>query len=1625
MALEISIRPASGVPTKPDDRSVAVELRYQRRIQDSPDGAASVAQSVRIVLDASRSASATLDDASGNRVDLDFLNDDGSSALSRVAVASSSGVVDVQLSARDLDALRTPNQKLPSDSSAVPLPRAARLVPITPAAVDFTRCTLAVAPLGTAADWNSHRLGALFGSEGPITTSLDIGGRDVSALAGLQWQPSHVAVDGTFIPALVVQSGVGWLWWLTGQRQALGCVIDDLGDARPRTFALPLPAFSTDGASGAGDVRGRRTAPADVTEAEVANNPGIYGEDPGAFCTPFSNPERVLSERAFFTIARVTQPEIGPTASTNSRSVRLLQLDGDGPAHPAAVAPVPGAVAALGAVGRVAAATLPARHVLDPAYVGLIKTLPAGRTALDGAHPVQWEDDIAQYQAVTIALGHILEFRVRWRSNGYSLGNVVKTLTLAPRQVKRIQKIEWDRSERAQRTERTQLRDQVSDETVRERDYHDAVAANLSEWASGQSHSDTEAIAGGIGFFASGVLGGIGGGAGSSNSSSYQEGGRTTTASELQRLRDAIRRHGDSLRRLESTVVNEVTQEETVTGTTEVIRNPNYGHSLTVIYYQILRHLKVTTEFAGVRECVFVPFAIKAFDVQRAYRWRESIQASIRAPQYARALRYLKDVATNFATSDIPPGARAGQRLTYLRGSLYVSLAIERPRDADGKFDAGQWLVVQPLLGTPALGIFTALMAATEAQRDRAFQTDYAPGIAARWANRMQFRVGGRVLNADCTLASRYQFNRTVRIDFVIPAEELAGLTRQALQQLVVAPLHGLPPGSVANLTRLTLTYNTDRFERTVEGRTGVNDLITVATGAPESATVVLPLDDWERVDEQAEIRRSVNDLIEHLNEHVEYYHKAIWWRMDRDRLLMMLDGFFVPGTNNVSVASVVDREPIGIIGNSLVYRVGAASFLGYGEIKTPGQLRALYAEKEPSSDPVLVSLPTDGLYAQTIMDRCEALEEHYGNLDWILQQPEPDLGTIAPELLQSRRADTASSTQPTPFPSTIINLQNAPEAPPPAGLQGVLNAVTNPNAFRDMAGLAGTQANAMGALNTAANLATNFGNQAAALALAKLAQTAHATQTADQKLASVKRAVDKDLIDKGAAAETTRQILKDMSGTSTEAKPPHQDDAINAAIDTARSVPGSSVEASTADGSVKVQMGDGDGADGAGPGFDPTDVIFASYGGTSAVREHVVLVGGPCNWYNCFGKTDPGTGDFKLNPAPHTLGDVDDFINATKGNYTHDKYWANFLEPVPRLFDAGLVKPKANDIVTILVFYPPYLARQARDWAASPWNTQQWLDSPWVAGKAPYDPMVRRNDQGATDAVSRPPKAVPGAQPANDYATAPVDELRIDHEILMRATTEGLRPNQTYQMRPHQPTDWIDQIHNLPRRIVFGSQLGGPAKLKGVLVKILLVASPQQVLDYMATGEVTARRWRHLLDTVDEADMGNMDGPSLTDMADAWWDFAVVPEKPVPRGARAKVPPEWGKTPRVDRARVKIVRFDYFGHSNKSNLFLRYGWNVAKGDSDIPRADQAMEMSADDFNAALGGKNAVDKHAQAKLWGCSLGLDFADKFAASFPAVEAADSLTTFEELFSAPDAMPHPVSGGAWKDFAAAVPI
>lgn len=1029
------------------------------------------------------------------------------------------------------------------------------------------------AQAGGAANPQTAAARGLLGlGEGDDLTEFEVGVLDVAAAEpaaanALGLAAASVRADGSFDFAVPVEGDeVGWFWLLLGPTAYAGYQPDRVTVATRRNVTVILPPAGADeaGAGGAGGATaggGSGIPPSLFDEQQVLGNPGEFADDPGQACTPFSNPQRVLGERPFFTVLRVDQPEVGGEGSLVMtrplildlappvRASTLLQsFPGEGSDRPAAdprltrstrLLVLNDAARESAEEARSLVRALAAKPV-SPTWVRWVRTRPQERRTVTPRSPIEWEGDPAVYQAGSVAGGHVLEHRVQWRSNGYSLGDVSYTLTLAPRQTRRISKVSWRRQETASRRERTAQADRVAQTTERDRDYSDAVQSSLSEWAKGGSTSSTTGAAGGIGFALGPVV--IGGGAahGRASSEGWQSGGRRVAASEQQSLRDAIRQFGESVRRLESTVVTELAQEEEVEGVSETVRNINYCHALTVLYHEILRHYRVDTAFAGVRECLFVPFSISPFDVAKALKWRDKLRAGMLARDLRWALDRLDEVANAWVDSDVPAGRRSSHPVSYLTGSAYVRLSVERPRDRGEEEQIAAyrdlWTRFAPLMGTSVSAVVARLEQQNQ-DRDGYFQREVAPGIATRWADRLKIVVGGAVLDqADFTLASAYRFGGTVRVDFTVPVD--GRFTREDLQSVTLRSDDALPAGSTADLVRTRMHYYTEHFDNGVDSAQTTNDLVTSDTGLPDpqGAVARFPLTPWERQDLRRVVEDAVDRLLVHLNANAVYYHKVIWWQMDRDELFMLLDGCIAPYGRRLengvwvedtgrSVASVVEREPLGILGNSLVFRVAAGAFLGIDGHQSPAALHRYYFDGQLRPQPLRVSLPTDGLYAQAIMDACEACEEHQGSTDWVLSQAEPELEALAGQL-GSRRAEPGGL-NPAAMPETLINLQNAPAAPDPTGLAGILGAVTNAQAFRDMAGLAGTQANAMGALTQASALATSFGQMAVDLQKAK-----QATADAKHKLSNIEKARGSGLIDDAEAQRQAGAALGDQNTT-------------------------------------------------------------------------------------------------------------------------------------------------------------------------------------------------------------------------------------------------------------------------------------------------------------------------------------------------------------------------------------------------------------------------------------------------------------------------------------------------------------
>lgn len=1042
--------------------------------------------------------------------------------------------------------------------------------PIVPAELPFRNMLMVVAPVKRASIPAAMLKKYLGESGSEVSAKLDVTPNQFfSDLKADVLNSVSPTIQGLFEFRMPVrETDDCWLWALSGSLTFGGLVANPQTAARfRRVIWLPTDAGVTKEPGEGIQPSHSETAPGipvDPSEQELLHSPELFADDPGTHCKPFSSPNRIVGEKSFHTVLRVTQPEISADAAAPKPPrpkdlVGLFQLDATdlvmAAARPRSEDSPPeqpiGRVrrgltrsvlgnlanvreAMTADVGAAVAGNSPLTPEAELVVAERADVLrkSVGRQMLTSATELDW-DDMTPTQASSLAYGHILEHRVRWRNNGYSLGDVLYSLALAPRQTKKILTVHSEVRDRVSRREVTTASEQVAQSTTKEYSYSDAVQAGLSEWAKGGSSSSTTGAAGGFGLAIGPVV--LGGGAshGRAESDSWQEGGRKVAATEEQSLRDAIRQYGDSLRRLESIVIQEQTQEETTQAVSEIVRNPNYCHSLTIIYHQILRHLRIDTETVGARECVFVPLSIAPFTWTKIIRWRDALAGAMQGSPLLWVMNHLEDVQEGFANSEIAPGPRADQPIRYLSGSIYLQLAIERPGGSEESFDPAKWITLSAFIGRPVREVYERLKQ-QQSQMDQIFQAEFAPEIATKWVDKLLFKVGGAALNnVDMTLATRYGFNRTIRVDFTCTPDRR--ITRRDLESFsietpAIAPL---TPGSVANVRQASIHYYTADFDRQQSTNSLAHDLISIADGTAQAgANLFLPIDDWEKVDQREYIRSTALKLRQYLNEHLEQFHKDIWRQLDPDKLYMLLDTIYVLSeTDGRSVASVVERNPIAVLGNSLVYRVAAGAHLGIDGHKTAADLNAHYRDATSRSEPIRVSLPTAGVYAQAILDDCPACEEHFGSTEWVLSDKEPELADLDPSMLASRRASAPDLT-PSAMPASIINLQAAPNAPAPSGFAGVFDALTKADAFRDMAGLEGTQANARAAMESAAELASTFVTQAAEIRKAEIA-----ARVAKEKLAVVQKAEETGAGTPETRKEVQDKILKDMSMDGPTAK--------------------------------------------------------------------------------------------------------------------------------------------------------------------------------------------------------------------------------------------------------------------------------------------------------------------------------------------------------------------------------------------------------------------------------------------------------------------------------------------------------
>lgn len=769
---------------------------------------------------------------------------------------------------------------------------------------------------------------------------------------------------------------------------------------------------------------------------------------------------------------------------------------------------------------------------IERAYI----TNHPGRRELSVENSIDWDETPTVYENTTIAHGHILHFKQKWKADGYSLGDLLYSLPLAPCQEKQIAILDWDRNERAGRSENQNVYESIEAQISRDRDISEIINSSFTENINARSTNSTSSTSGGVGAgvggfiygIAFGIAGGVSHSGASSTSTASQSSARNLAAGSFNRLQDSISQSASSVRGQRSTVIQTVGQNENLNVMTEVIRNNNHCHAMTVEYFEVLRHYAIEQELADVQECLYVPLPMSHFDHAKVLRWNNTLRRGIRGAKLQRGFDAIERIETNYANADFPVGSYCDENIEEFSGHFTITFDFKRPYiktiEEATKTEEYDLSIPFPWFFGRMVFHLEREVPLTEAEKDAIFEEQYAPAIVRSFIETLQIDGiadnGSEVkLDLDYTILSNYRKGAPLQVS--IASRSLQNITRRQIKHLRFRANTTVTSASKIILRTAYLHYRTahmngsilrnDRINNDIMNTLQIQSIFAIVT-VTDAALLYTPMNAAEQRNPRKEDREAAAALIAFLNEHLEMSHKLIWGSMDGSRLFGLLDGYIAPNSGGRSVASVVENKIMGIVGNNLILKVVPGERLD-PVFKSVEDLMEFY-HPTTKPDPFRISVPTKGVYAESVMGRCNSCEEIDDSRHWRFEDApcgsKPTaIGTVSTD---SRRSDPGNL-QVKDLPTSIIAMQNAPSAPDPTGLGAAFSLLGKGDAFKDMTGLAGTQANTIKALETTSKSVTD---------LAKIAADIQKQQAMQKDIGKTLKTIQQ--------AESEQQISKDQA---------------------------------------------------------------------------------------------------------------------------------------------------------------------------------------------------------------------------------------------------------------------------------------------------------------------------------------------------------------------------------------------------------------------------------------------------------------------------------------------------------------
>ncbi|MBE9036439.1 hypothetical protein [aff. Roholtiella sp. LEGE 12411] len=610
------------------------------------------------------------------------------------------------------------------------------------------------------------------------------------------------------------------------------------------------------------------------------------------------------------------------------------------------------------------------------------------------------------------------DYKVTWQSLGHSLGEILYSLPLAPGESVKLAVIDWSWESTTQRTEQTVLSEEVLHQTHRDRTISETIKAGLRELQKGSSFIG--GIAGSAGATGSiGVASGAVGIAGSlGGSTATSEGSRDLIAENVQRLNDSFSQASSAQRELNSTVVIQARQEERESIQTRTFTNYNHSHTLTILYYEVLRHFKVVVEWVRRRPAILV----KLLNVDLS--------------KNDQCIKYRFLLESNLIDEKVKPGFDALEKLMTIQESYTLNgIAINNDIDFPKPFSEGDIEFTLFEMGIKTGGDQTddKVIAYIRTHTGEFIKlvivddNDYLNIGDRFWEDKKSwFFVQPK---------RKVKWREIAGFEFTLPAQDLAvgdkfnswSLDEITINAFFVDGVKKLAENDPVNLHFRGVDWATNSFTR----------ILLPGTDAQLIPSIKKP----EKLLSQEEYY-SIKKLKDHLINFSDYYNRVICLSKDQNTIAIEFESVDWDGTSKL--IDHVEPYPLETFG----------SYIAYPFIDTNNQLPNVNLEGLKKYAEKLITLPTRGVFAEGKLGHCNISEEIDNTRFWKWEEhpipfEAPGINPVTPVTPQPQQTNVT----PTAFPTSLVNIVNPSAAPDPTGLAAALTVLGTPNIFRDMSG--------------------------------------------------------------------------------------------------------------------------------------------------------------------------------------------------------------------------------------------------------------------------------------------------------------------------------------------------------------------------------------------------------------------------------------------------------------------------------------------------------------------------------------------------------------------------------------------